>query len=61
MQLRVLGCHGGETPKHRTTSFLLGDEVAIDAGAITSMLSLEEQTRIRSVLNFGPAAKSQRN
>ena len=54
MQLRVLGCHGGETPKHRTTSFLLGDEVAIDAGAITSMLSLEEQTRIRSVLVSHP-------
>jgi cAMP phosphodiesterase len=54
MQLRVLGCHGGETPKHRTSSFLLGDEVAIDAGAITSMLSLEEQTRIRSVLVSHP-------
>lgn len=54
MQLRVLGCHGGETPKHRTSSFLLGDEVAIDAGAITSMLSLDEQTRIRSVLVSHP-------
>jgi cAMP phosphodiesterase len=54
MQIRVLGCHGGETPKHRTSSFLLGDEVAIDAGAITSMLSLEEQTRIRSVLVSHP-------
>ena len=54
MQLRVLGCHGGETPKHRTSSFLLGDEVAIDAGAITSMLSLDEQTRIRSVLISHP-------
>lgn len=54
MQLRVLGCHGGETPKHRTSSFLLGDEVAIDAGAITSTLSLDEQTRIRSVLVSHP-------
>ncbi len=50
MQLRVLGCHGGETPKHRTSSFLVGDSVAIDAGAITSGLSLDEQERIRSVL-----------
>lgn len=50
MQLRVLGCHGGETPKHRTSSFLVGDAVAIDAGAITSGLSLDEQERIRSVL-----------
>jgi 3',5'-cyclic-nucleotide phosphodiesterase len=54
MQLRVLGCHGGETPKHRTSSFLVGDEVAIDAGAITSMLSLREQERIRSVLVSHP-------
>ncbi len=54
MQLRVLGCHGGETPKHRTSSFLLGNEVAIDAGAITSTLSLDEQTRIRSVLVSHP-------
>ncbi|MBW2224869.1 MAG: 3',5'-cyclic-nucleotide phosphodiesterase, partial [Deltaproteobacteria bacterium] len=54
MQLRVLGCHGGETPKHRTSSFLIGDELAIDAGAITSMLSLDEQERIRSVLVSHP-------
>ena len=54
MQLRVLGCHGGETPKHRTSSFLVGDEVAIDAGAITSSLSLREQERIRSVLVSHP-------
>ncbi|MGD8318248.1 MAG: 3',5'-cyclic-nucleotide phosphodiesterase [Myxococcales bacterium] len=54
MQLRVLGCHGGETPKHRTSSFLIGDSVAIDAGAITSALSLGEQERIRSVLISHP-------
>jgi 3',5'-cyclic-nucleotide phosphodiesterase len=54
MQIRVLGCHGGETPKHRTSSFLVGDEVAIDAGAITSTLSLDEQERIRSVLVSHP-------
>jgi cAMP phosphodiesterase len=54
MQLRVLGCHGGETPKHRTSSFLVGDSLAIDAGAITSGLSLREQERIRSVLVSHP-------
>ena len=54
MQLRILGCHGGETPQHRTSSFLLGDEVAIDAGAITSSLTLDEQERIRSVLVSHP-------
>lgn len=50
MDLKVLGCHGGETPKHRTSSFLVDDVLAIDAGAITSMLSLDEQQAIRSVV-----------
>ena len=50
MELRILGCHGGETPKHRTSSFLVDGKVAIDAGAVTSMLTLEEQHRIESVL-----------
>ena len=54
MQLRILGCHGGETPKHRTSSFLVGDAVAVDAGAITSGLSLREQARIQSVLISHP-------
>lgn len=50
MELRVLGCHGGETPKHKTSSFLLDGRVAIDAGAVTSMLTLEEQHAIETVL-----------
>jgi 3',5'-cyclic-nucleotide phosphodiesterase len=50
MELRILGCHGGETPKHKTSSFLLDGRTAIDAGAVTSMLSLEEQHRIETVL-----------
>lgn len=54
MELRVLGCHGGETPKHRTSSFLLGDTLAVDAGAITSGLSLDEQERISAVLVSHP-------
>ena len=54
MQLRVLGCHGGETPKHRTSSFLVGDTLAVDAGAITGSISLDEQERIQSVLISHP-------
>lgn len=50
MELRVLGCHGGETPRHRTTSFLIDDRVGLDAGAITSRLELPEQARIEGVL-----------
>ncbi|MGB5809560.1 MAG: 3',5'-cyclic-nucleotide phosphodiesterase [Polyangiales bacterium] len=54
MQLRILGCHGGETPKHRTSSFLIGDTLAIDAGAMTSSLSLDEQERVQSILVSHP-------
>jgi len=50
MDLRVLGCHGGETPKHRTSSFLIDGRIGIDAGAITSMLALDEQHGIETVL-----------
>lgn len=50
MDLKVLGCHGGETPRHRTTSFLVNDRLAIDAGAITSALGLEGQRSIEAVL-----------
>lgn len=49
MELRILGCHGGETSKHKTSSFLLDGKVAIDAGAVTSMLSLEEQRAVETV------------
>jgi 3',5'-cyclic-nucleotide phosphodiesterase len=54
MDLKVLGCHGGETPKHRTSSFLVDDRLAIDAGAVTSMLSLEEQRNVHSILVSHP-------
>ncbi len=50
MDLRVLGCHGGETPKHRTTAFMLDERMTIDAGAITSQLTLVDQGRIEVAL-----------
>ncbi|MBW2453746.1 MAG: 3',5'-cyclic-nucleotide phosphodiesterase [Deltaproteobacteria bacterium] len=50
MDLRVLGCHGGETPRHRTTAFLVDERLAIDAGALTSQLDLSEQARLDTVL-----------
>lgn len=50
MRIRVLGAHGGSTPRHRQTSFLLDDVVCLDAGALTEALSLDEQARIRAVL-----------
>ncbi|QQR91950.1 MAG: 3',5'-cyclic-nucleotide phosphodiesterase [Myxococcales bacterium] len=50
MELTVLGCHGGETKVHRTSAFMLNKRVVLDAGALTSMLTLEEQQKIAAVL-----------
>ncbi len=50
MELRVLGCHGGETPRHKTSAFVVNDRLAIDAGALTSTLELPEQQRLEACL-----------
>lgn len=50
MELQVLGCHGGETPRHRSTSFVLDGVLGIDAGATTSMLALDRQMELEAVL-----------
>jgi cAMP phosphodiesterase len=50
MELRILGCHGGESPRHKTSSFLIDRRVAVDAGATTSTLTLAEQHAIETVL-----------
>lgn len=46
MELRVIGCHGGETPRHRTSAFVVDDRLAIDAGSLTSGLDLRSQFRL---------------
>jgi 3',5'-cyclic-nucleotide phosphodiesterase len=50
MEFKVLGCHGGESPKHQCPAFLLDGRVCLDAGSITNMLTLKEQQRIETVL-----------
>ncbi len=50
MHLRFLGCHHTETAKTRLSSILIDGDVVLDAGAITSTLSAEEQNRIKAVL-----------
>ena len=40
MNLRVLGCHGGELPGCRSTCFLVDGALALDAGALTASLEL---------------------
>jgi ribonuclease BN (tRNA processing enzyme) len=50
LRLRVLGCSGGELPRHRTTCFLVDRSLAIDAGALTATLSLEELLRVDHIV-----------
>jgi len=50
VRIRVLGASGGELPGRSTTCFLVDDTMALDAGALTSCLSLAELARIDHVL-----------
>lgn len=49
MRLRILGCHGGESPSHRATSFLIDDNILLDAGALTRGLTVPQQALIDHV------------
>lgn len=49
MELRVLGCSGGEAEGQRLTGLLVNGTVAIDAGSITQALTVEEQSRLRHI------------
>ncbi len=50
MRLHVVGCHGGETRRHRTSAFVLDDVLAIDAGSLTSAMDLRAQCKLQAVL-----------
>ena len=50
MQIRVLGCSGAIAADCKTTSFLLGDDVLIDAGTGVGDLTLGELQRIDHIL-----------
>jgi len=50
MNIRVLGCSGSIAAGSRTTAFLLGDDVLIDAGSGVGDLTLEEMARIDHIL-----------
>ena len=49
MDIRVLGCSGGIGASLRTTSFLLDDDILLDAGSGVGELTLEEMSRIRHI------------
>lgn len=50
MKVQVLGCSGAIAQGCRTTSFLLGDDLLVDAGTGVGDLSLEQMARIDHVL-----------
>jgi len=50
VEIRIIGCHGGETPRHRPSAFLVDDRVAIDAGALTSGMDLSAQCALEACL-----------
>lgn len=49
MRIRVLGSSGGIGKDHKTTSFLLDDDILLDAGTGVGELTLEEMRNIRYV------------
>ena len=49
MELRVLGCSGGEADGQRLTGLLVNGRVAIDAGSISQSLTTPEQIGIRQI------------
>jgi len=50
MKIEVLGCHGSETPSAKTVGFLVEDRILLEAGTVSSVLSLERQLAIHSVI-----------
>ena len=54
MKLRVLGCSGSDLPGHHLTSFLINEHILLDAGSVTSHLSLDEQVHITDIFVTHP-------
>lgn len=50
MEIRVLGCHGSQLPGCGLTGFLIDAKILLDAGAVTSVLTLDEQAGISHIL-----------
>jgi ribonuclease BN (tRNA processing enzyme) len=50
MKIHVLGGHGGGSLGFSTTSFLINNELLIDAGSITAKLTVQEQSEINHIL-----------
>lgn len=49
MRLRVIGCHGGESPTHRMPCFQIDEHLFLDTGALTRGLSVVEQRQVDQI------------
>lgn len=49
MRLKVLGAYGASDATHNLTGYLIEDRLAVDAGTLTSKLTLLQQARIEAV------------
>lgn len=49
MRLKVLGAYGACDATHNLTGYLIDDRIAVDAGTLTSKLSLIQQSKIEAV------------
>lgn len=50
MKIRVLGGYGSELPGCNLTGFLIDGRILLDAGTVTSVLTLEEQSAITHII-----------
>jgi phosphoribosyl 1,2-cyclic phosphodiesterase len=50
MNIRILGAHNSESQSTKCACLLIDDTLAIDAGGLTSNLSIADQQRIESIL-----------
>lgn len=50
MQIKVLGAHNIESKQTRCTSLLIDNTLALDAGSLTSSLTLKAQLQLKAVL-----------
>lgn len=54
MIVNILGCCGSQLPGCNAVAFLLNGKILIDAGTVTSVLTLEEQVSINYILVTHP-------
>jgi cAMP phosphodiesterase len=50
MDVYVVGCHGGETPHHRASAFVVDSILAIDCGSVTRGLALADQAKLEACI-----------